>query len=114
MKGVLSSPRMRAPLVPVTEAARRVASREAVLLDVREADELDIVKVEGSVWIPMSEIAQRVGEVPRGRPLLVMCHHGYRSQQVANWLAAQGFPAQNVAGGIDAWASQVDPSLAKY
>lgn len=104
----------RAPLVSVAEAARRVGAGEARLLDVREADELAVAKVAGALWVPMSEIVARIGEVPQGKPLLVMCHHGYRSQQVANWLVAQGYDAQNVAGGIDAWAAEVDPSVPKY
>lgn len=103
----------RAPVVPAADAARRFRSGEAVLLDVREADELELAAVPGALWIPMGQIVARAAEVPRGKPVLVMCHHGYRSQQVANWLAAQGFDAHNVAGGIDAWASQ-DPSVPKY
>ena len=48
-------------------------------------------------------------------PLVVMCHHGGRSRQVMLWLRANGFPqAINLAGGIHAWAEQIDPGMARY
>lgn len=105
----------RAPLVRPTIAAERVAAGQAVLLDVREPFELEEASVNGALHIPMGEVAARVSELPRERPILVMCHHGIRSQQVANWLLTQGFSSvENVAGGIDAWADEVDPSVPKY
>jgi adenylyltransferase/sulfurtransferase len=103
-----------APLIAVSEAARRVRSGEAILLDVREPPELAIVSIEGALHVPMRQVPARLGDIPRDRPVLVLCHHGGRSQVVADWLAAKGYVAQNVAGGIDAWADEVDPSLPKY
>ena len=105
---------MPAPLVPAPEAARRFRAGEALLLDVREAFELQRAKVEGALHIPMRQIAGRVAELPKGRPILVLCHSGARSQAVADWLLPQGFDAANVAGGIDAWSDEVDPSVPKY
>lgn len=105
---------MTAPLVDAQEAAARFAAKEALLLDVREPSELQTVAVAGALHIPMRQVPGRASELPRDRPILVMCHHGGRSQMVADWLLAQGFDAANVAGGIDAWATDVDPSLARY
>jgi rhodanese-related sulfurtransferase len=105
---------MTAPLVDVREAARRHASREALLLDVREPAELAIAAIAGALHVPMRQVPQRLAELPRDRPVLVLCHHGGRSQVVADWLLAKGFAAQNVAGGIDAWTDEVDPSVPKY
>lgn len=105
---------MSAPLVDVTDAARRFRQGEAILLDVREASELARVRVEGALHIPMREVPARMGELPKDRPILVMCHHGGRSQAVADWLAPKGFRVENVAGGIDAWADEVDTSVGKY
>lgn len=105
---------MSAPLVDATEAARRFRDGSAILLDVREPFELEAAKVEGALHIPMRELPARVGELPRGKPILVLCHSGARSQRVANWLLPQGFDASNVAGGIDAWADEVDPTVGKY
>jgi rhodanese-related sulfurtransferase len=63
----------------------------------------------------MGEIPARLGDLPRDQPLLVLCHHGARSLHVTRFLRAQGFAlACNVAGGIDAWAREVDPTLARY
>lgn len=105
---------MSAPLVDASEAARRFRGGEAVLLDVREPFELAVARVEGALHIPMRELAARVQELPRDRPIFVLCHSGARSQRVANWLLPQGFDASNVAGGIDAWSDEVDPSVPKY
>jgi adenylyltransferase/sulfurtransferase len=53
--------------------------------------------------------------LPRDRPILVLCHHGGRSRRVTQFLRAHGFAhATNIAGGIDAWAVHVEPSLARY
>jgi rhodanese-related sulfurtransferase len=102
--------------ITVEEAARRLREEPAfVLLDVREADELATVKVEGARWIPMREVPQRLAELDRNAPIGVMCHHGGRSERVAGFLIAQGFTdVANVEGGIDAYALRVDPSLARY
>ena len=86
-----------------------------VVLDVREPWEVDIASIDGAVTIPLGEITRRVDELPRDRPLAVMCHHGGRSAQATAWLRNQGFDhATNVAGGIDAWALSVDPTLSRY
>ena len=89
--------------------------KKFVLLDVREADEVAIARVPGSVWIPMAQIPQRIGELDPSVPVAVMCHHGGRSERVAGFLAARGFAdVVNVEGGIDAYAERIEPSLARY
>jgi rhodanese-related sulfurtransferase len=95
----------------------REASEELVLLDCREADEHELVRIEGARLLPMSELMARAGELEelRSQRLVVFCHLGGRSTQVATWLRQRGFPeAQSMAGGIDAWATQIDPHLARY
>jgi rhodanese-related sulfurtransferase len=85
------------------------------VLDVREPWEIEIASVDGAMAIPLGELTQRVGGLPRDKPLAVMCHHGGRSAQATAWLRNQGFDhATNVAGGIDAWARTVDPTLSRY
>lgn len=105
---------MSIPQVEVTEAARRLRAGEAILLDVREPYELQRAHVEGAVHIPMRQIPGRLAELPKGKPILVLCHHGARSHNVASWLAPQGYDVANVAGGIDAWSDEVDGSVPKY
>jgi rhodanese-related sulfurtransferase len=105
---------MPAPLVDVEEAARRFEAGEAILLDVREPSELAVASIEGALHVPMRQVPARAKDLPRDRPVLVICHHGGRSQVVADWLRAQGYSAENVAGGIDAWSDAVDDSIPKY
>ena len=86
-----------------------------MLLDVREPDEVATARVEGSVWIPMREIPERLRELDPTVPVAVMCHHGGRSERVAGFLASRGFSdVVNVAGGIDAYAQHIEPNLARY
>jgi sulfur-carrier protein adenylyltransferase/sulfurtransferase len=89
--------------------------RPAVLVDVREPWEFDICSVPGSMPVPMRQVPDRMAELPRDVPLLLLCHHGTRSRGVTQFLRAHGFSsATNVAGGIAAWAEQIDPSLRRY
>jgi rhodanese-related sulfurtransferase len=87
------------------------------LLDCREPSEYAIAKLAGAVLIPMREIPARLAELEpvRDQRIVVHCHHGGRSMQVTQWLLQQGFPkVQNMAGGIDAWSSEIDPSVSRY
>lgn len=90
---------------------------EFLLFDCRENDEYALVRIEGSRLIPMSELMVRVEELRdhAGERIVVHCHHGGRSHQVTQWLRQQGFPgAQNMLGGIDAWAVEIDQQLPRY
>lgn len=99
----------------VATAAQLLRSGSAVMIDVREPGELAVCQVPGSVPIPMREIPARIAEIPADRQVLVLCHHGGRSARVTQFLRANGLPnVTNVAGGIDAWALHIDPSLARY
>ncbi|HEY8356945.1 MAG TPA: rhodanese-like domain-containing protein [Ramlibacter sp.] len=91
----------------------------AVVLDVREPSELQVASVEADGFellaIPMNDIPSRLAEVPRDRPLAVLCHHGGRSQRVAMFLEQQGYAGvANIAGGINAWSMERDPSVPRY
>lgn len=92
----------------------------AVLLDVRESWEFETARIERSVNIPMSTLVARIDEVralqPSAEtPIVVICHHGMRSMQCARYLAAQGIDSLfNLTGGIDAWSTQIDPSVPAY
>lgn len=96
-------------------AAAAMLRQGAHLLDVREVAELAVCQLPGCLHVPMGEIPARLPELPTDTPLLVLCHHGGRSARVTQFLRANGFDqAINVAGGIDAWARQIDPGLARY
>lgn len=103
--------------VSVTEAQAlaQAASNPALILDVREPHELAICQVPGAQVIPMRKIAASLDAIPRDRHVLVLCHHGVRSMAVTQFLRAQGYPAvSNIAGGINAWADELDPAMARY
>ena len=86
-----------------------------LLLDVREAWELEICRIEGSVAMPMGSVPARFPELDRDRETVVICHHGGRSAQVCMFLERQGFSSViNLAGGVAGWAAQVDPRMAQY
>lgn len=100
---------------PAEFVARRDQGETPVLLDVREDWELGIAHVDGAVHIPMGDIPARLGELDPQREVVVLCRSGGRSAQVARFLERQGFSSVwNLAGGILAWAQQVDPSLTPY
>ena len=93
----------------------RENNEEAVLLDIREHSELTICRIEGALHIPMDEVPERYEALPRDAPLIVFCHHGMRSLHVVQYLEAKGFEnAFNLAGGIHAWAVDVDPEMKQY
>ena len=93
----------------------REAGRDLVVLDVREPWELEIAHLEGTLDIPMNEIPDRLDELPKDRPIAVLCRSGGRSMNVTRYLRANGFPAaSNVAGGILGWAAAYDPEMARY
>jgi rhodanese-related sulfurtransferase len=83
---------------------RRDVVRPAILLDVRERDEFAAMRVEGSLFIPMSLLGARVDEVPRDRPVMVICASGSRSASATGFLLGHGYDdVGTVAGGIDYW-----------
>ena len=86
-----------------------------VLLDVRESTEVEIACIANAVHIPMGEIPGRLQELDLDANIVVYCHHGIRSMQVANFLARHDFKrVENLAGGIEAWAVIVEPGMARY
>lgn len=89
--------------------------RRPVLLDVREPWEHEICLVEGSLTIPMNSIPDRCSSLDPDAEIVVICHHGGRSMQVALFLERSGFAKlHNLAGGVDAWARQIDTAMAVY
>lgn len=93
---------------------RREAGQSLVLLDVREAWELDVARVPDVVHIPMGDVAARLSELDPSIETVVLCRSGRRSYEVARFLQQNGFNAVNLAGGILAWARDVDPDLPTY
>ncbi|MFL2545791.1 MAG: rhodanese-like domain-containing protein [Candidatus Rariloculaceae bacterium] len=93
----------------------KTQSKDVVLVDVRESRELEIASISGAHHIPMGEITARIEELDRDSSLVVMCHSGGRSRQVAGYLLAVGFEnVFNLAGGIEAWSQTIDSQIPRY
>jgi rhodanese-related sulfurtransferase len=118
--------------ISVAELARVWAGPQRPrLIDVREADEWEIARIEGAELLPLSQWPGIVATqlTSPAEPLLLLCHHGVRSARATEFLLRQGFTdptnvaggvrqgftdATNVAGGIDTWSREVDPSVPRY
>ncbi len=108
------------PQITVQQLAERMAQPQSLqLIDVREPEELAIAQIPGFVNLPLSQFAawseQILVQFDPNIETLVLCHHGVRSAQMCAWLQGQGFTQlRNIAGGIDAYSMQVDPSVPCY
>ena len=86
-----------------------------VILDVREPWEYAICHIDGCRLIPMAELPSHLEELDPKATIVVICHHGMRSQAIARFLEQAGFvDVANLQGGIDAWAREIDPKMAQY
>ena len=92
---------------------------EPVVLDVREPHELQMAHIQADgfqlLTIPMGVIPPRLNELNPTQPIACLCHHGARSMQVAYFLESRGFDhVANIAGGINAWSAELDPTIPRY
>ncbi len=94
------------PLEVNVQEARALQEQGALLLDVREPFEWEAVRIPGAMLIPLSQLAQRVNEVPRDRPVVVVCRSGNRSQEGRDILRRAGFTqVTSMRGGLRQWAA---------
>jgi adenylyltransferase/sulfurtransferase len=102
--------------ISVREVKERLDRGEKLLLvDVRERHEFELCHIEGAVLIPMGSIPANLPRLDTDEDVICFCHHGIRSLDVAHWLRAQGVKsAKSMAGGIDRWSLEIDPSLPRY
>jgi rhodanese-related sulfurtransferase len=99
-----------------TELKNKIQQEEKLfLLDVREPHEFKYAHIANSVLIPLNQIPNRLGELDPQQEIIVICHHGIRSQQAANYLVQSGYKnIANLTGGIDAWSCNCDSSVRRY
>lgn len=91
------------------------AGKKTVLLDVREAWEHELCNIVNSINISMSHVEEMLNTLKPDDEIVVICHHGMRSFQVATYLENNGYnQITNLEGGIDAWAKSVDTGMAQY
>ncbi len=103
------------PQMTVKELKQRLdAGEDVFVLDVREPYEYQIANI-GAKLIPQNDVPKRLSELDRDREIVVHCRSGQRSQRIAEFLVKQGYPnVKNLAGGILAWADEIDPKMQKY
>ncbi|MBM3269379.1 MAG: molybdopterin-synthase adenylyltransferase MoeB [Candidatus Sericytochromatia bacterium] len=95
--------------------ARMDAGTAPPILDCRQPFEWDICQLPGSMLVPMAEIPRRLDEFARDAEIVVVCHHGRRSLNVAQFMRQRGFArARSLDGGLDEWARRIDPAMARY
>jgi rhodanese-related sulfurtransferase len=92
-----------------------VRDKQVLFVDVREQWEYDTSHINGSILIPMREIPSNLQRFENSEQVVVFCHHGMRSLDVAGWLRTQGVEgARSMAGGIDRWSTEIDPTVPRY
>ena len=85
------------------------------LLDVRSESERAIASIDGADWIPLDELAQRIDELERTAHWVIYCKSGKRAARAVALMRENGFRSvQNLSGGIDRWAAEIDPKIARY
>jgi rhodanese-related sulfurtransferase len=94
-------------------------SSQALLLDVREPWEVELAAISlpgvAAINMPMGSVPERMSELDPAQSIVCICHHGVRSLQVVAFLQRHGFESvYNLAGGIDAWSAEVDPTVPRY
>ena len=104
------------PTIGVHDLQRKRSAGDSVtLIDVREPYEYEIGRISGGVLLPLGELPARLGEIPREHPIVVYCHAGMRSARAVQLLQQADFTnVFNLAGGIDAWSEEIDPSVPRY
>lgn len=97
------------------ELADYLAAHQPLLLDVREPWEFDICHLADAKLVPMQQVPAWAERADKDQEVVVICHHGIRSRQVAMYLEHLGFTRViNLAGGVQEWAREVDPQMPTY
>jgi len=102
--------------ISVKEVNERIARGDKLLLvDVREQWEYDLCRIPGAKLIPLGTIPANLNAFLDADEVICYCHHGMRSLDAASWLRQQGVEsAKSMAGGIECWSVEIDPSVPRY
>lgn len=107
--------------MPITQCTaqqikqRQEAGDQFLLLDVREPNEFAFAHIKGSLHIPLRQLPERLQELDNEQDIVVLCHHGMRSQQACLFLEQYDFKRlYNLKGGIDAWSISCDSTVPRY
>ncbi len=98
-----------------TQEYLRTSEPKPTLVDVREPHEIAICAIEGAINIPLSRFTEALNRLDPDKEIVLFCHHGMRSMQAGMFLKGHGYHKLiNMQGGINAWASDVDPQMVRY
>ena len=104
--------------ISVQQTRERLAAGSAVrLVDVRDPEEFEYCQIPGAELIPLLTIPiDAAAKLPdRDAEIIVYCHHGMRSMQAAQQLRARGYTnVRSMAGGVDRWSREIDPTVPRY
>jgi len=102
-------------ITPADVKARLDRGEKLFLVDVREPWEYEVCRIEGAQLVPLGTLAANVNALPDSEEVICYCHHGMRSLDAAAWLRLQGVArAKSLAGGIERWSLEIDPSVPRY
>lgn len=105
-------------ITPQDVQRRQASGDQLIFIDVREPSEFALARIDGAELIPMRQVPAELSRLEGQADvatLIVYCHHGVRSLNVVNWLRQQGVDrCQSMAGGIDRWSLEIDPSVPRY
>ena len=104
------------PEITATELSRELREKtDLLLVDVREPHEWEIGHLEGATLIPLQDLPTRWADLDSQAAIVTICHHGIRSMHALEYLQSQGFErVRSLAGGIDAWSTDVDSTVPRY
>ena len=98
-----------------SQLAEHLEDANPLLLDVREPWEFEICHIVGSINLPMAQIPQNLHRFQDEPEIVVICHHGIRSQHVIQFMQQLNSSTLiNLEGGVEAWAREVDPDMPVY
>jgi len=104
-----------AEVTPVVLRQELAGGRKVTLVDVREQQEWDLVRMDGAVLMPLGRLPGLANTLDATTEIVTYCHHGSRSLQAATFLRSLGLTrVRSLAGGIDAWAREVEPGMVRY
>jgi sulfur-carrier protein adenylyltransferase/sulfurtransferase len=115
--GIGAEPAYSGPEITVEELQREMEQKgsELILIDVREPHEWDIAHIEGARLIPLGQLPEYLGQLDGHAEIVTHCHHGARSMKALQLLKGAGFSrVRSLAGGIDAWADQIERGMPRY
>jgi molybdopterin/thiamine biosynthesis adenylyltransferase/rhodanese-related sulfurtransferase len=113
--GVGAEPSAAGAEISPSELREELKGNNLVLIDVREPHEWEIARINGARLIPLGQLPERLGELDSHAEIVTLCHHGMRSMKAADILKGAGFGrVRSLAGGIDAWADQIEQGMPRY